>query len=49
MIIDENSNLYEDGNYAEVLISHSHTSVFKSLSLQKEKKNKKIDVCNPCQ
>ena len=34
MIIDQNFNLYDDGNCAEVQVTH--IQVFKSLSLQKE-------------
>ena len=44
MIIDQNFNLYVDGNYAELPVTHIDLQVFKSLSLQK--KNKKTNVCN---
>ena len=39
MIIDQNFNLYDDGNCAEVPVTH--IQVFKSLSLQKEKQENK--------
>ena len=40
MIIDQNFNLYDDGNCAKVPVTH--IQVFKSLSLQKEKQENKM-------